>query len=123
MISRSSGTFGGDNASLMMSELLLDVGSPPSPLRVKIVGVLGSQRPLGHSLVHANRHGEGTVVRERPAAAPALPEQPLGHGERCAPARRADELIVLGLAAGNLVPETQLPFHLDQILDVHARAE
>src|SRR5690606_10689358 len=61
--------------------------------------------------------------RQRRAAPATPPQEPLRHGERRPPAGRADPLVVLDVAAGNLVPVAEPALDLDEILHVHARGE
>ena len=67
-------------------------------------------------------HGQRTTVCERRAAALTTPQGALRHGQRRPPAARADPLVV-AVATRDVVLEPELTFYLDQILDVHARAE
>src|SRR5687767_8218096 len=90
---------------------------------MEVIGVFGTERTLPKSLVGVNGHRERSAVRKGYSAAPALPQGPLRHRERRTPAARADPLVVAVGATRDLIGESELAFHFDQVLDVPARTE
>src|SRR5690606_33811204 len=90
---------------------------------VEVLRVLDAERALPDAVVDVPGGWKGTIVRQRPAAPLAAPRERLRHGERGAPAGRTDPLVVLDVAARDLVAVAQLALDLDQIERVHARGE
>src|SRR5262249_48983569 len=66
---------------------------------------------------------EPVAALDDDAAPLAPPEPPLRQGGQCAPARRADPLVMLDGRVGTLVAEPELSLDRDQVLRVHARRE
>src|SRR5690606_505113 len=84
---------------------------------------LAAERALAEPGVDVAGHRDRLAGGERRAAAAPAPQEPLRHRQRGAPAGRADPLVVLRRAAGDLVAVAEPALDLDQILDVHARGE
>src|SRR5690606_17518373 len=109
-------------ARLFMTSTYSSTTGALAALGEEVLGVFDAERPLPDRRVRVRRHWQRPAPGQRRTAPPARPQRALRHRQRRPATARADPLIV-AVRSGQLVAEPQPALDLDQILDVHARAE